>query len=102
MPDRRAELLDGVANYILSNGLADLSLRPLATAIGTSPRMLLYFFGSKERLIAEALAHIQIREQIDFKRAVSKPRRSGSSGVSVARLEIVGLPSQGEILQAIF
>ena len=74
MPDRRAELLDRVANYILSNGLADLSLRPLATAIGTSPRMLLYFFGSKERLIAEALAHIRIREQIDFKRAVSKPR----------------------------
>ena len=74
MPDRRAELLDRVANYILSNGLADLSLRPLATAIGTSPRMLLYFFDSKERLIAEALAHIRAREQIDFKRAVSKPR----------------------------
>ena len=74
MPDRRAELLDRVANYILSNGLADLSLRPLATAIDTSPRMLLYFFGSKERLIAEALALIRAREQIDFKRAVSKPR----------------------------
>jgi AcrR family transcriptional regulator len=72
--DRRAKLLDEVADYILSNGLADLSLRPLATAINTSPRMLLYFFGSKERLIAEALAHIRAREQIDFKRAVSKPR----------------------------
>ena len=52
--DRRVKLLDEVADYILSNGLADLSLRPLATAINTSPRMLLYFFGSKERLIAEA------------------------------------------------
>ena len=74
MLDRRAKLLDEVADYILNNGLADLSLRPLATAIDTSPRMLLYFFGSKERLIAEALAHIRAREQIDFKRAVSKPR----------------------------
>jgi AcrR family transcriptional regulator len=74
VPDRRAELLDKVADYILSNGLADLSLRPLATAIDTSPRMLLYFFGSKERLIAEALAHIRIREQLDFKRAVSKSK----------------------------
>jgi AcrR family transcriptional regulator len=72
--DRRAKLLDEVADYILNNGLADLSLRPLATAIETSPRMLLYFFDSKERLIAEALAHIRAREQIDFKRAVSKPR----------------------------
>jgi hypothetical protein len=74
VPDRRAELLDKVADYILSNGLADLSLRPLATAIDTSPRMLLYFFGSKERLIAEALAHIRTREQLDFKRAVSRPK----------------------------
>src|ERR1700751_4252543 len=72
--DRRAKLLDEVADYILNNGLADLSLRPLATAIDTSPRMLLYFFGSKDRLIAESLAHIRVREQIDFKRAVSKPR----------------------------
>ena len=69
-----SELLDEVADYILSNGLADLSLRPLATAIDTSPRMLLYFFGSKERLILEALGGIRAREQIDFKRAVSKPR----------------------------
>jgi AcrR family transcriptional regulator len=74
VPDRRAELLDEVANYILSNGLADLSLRPLAAAINTSPRMLLYFFGTKEKLIADALAHIRTREQLDFKRAVSKPR----------------------------
>ena len=44
VPDRGAELLDKVVDYILSNGLADLSLRPLATAIDTSPRMLLYFF----------------------------------------------------------
>jgi AcrR family transcriptional regulator len=42
--NHRAKLLDEVADYILSNGLADLSLRPLAAAIDTSPRMLLYFF----------------------------------------------------------
>jgi AcrR family transcriptional regulator len=69
---RRAKLLDEVADYILSNGLADLSLRPLAAAINTSPRMLLYFFGSKERLIAQALGHIRTREQLDFRRAVSR------------------------------
>src|ERR1700687_715776 len=60
--DRRAKLLGKVADYILSKGLAGLSLRPLAATINTSPRMLLYFFGSKERLIAEALAHIRTRE----------------------------------------
>jgi AcrR family transcriptional regulator len=69
---RRAKLLDEIADYILNNGLADLSLRPLAAALDTSPRMLLYFFRSNEQLIAEALAAIRAREQLDFKRAVSK------------------------------
>lgn len=74
MPRRRAELLDRVAEYILNNGLAELSLRPLAAATDTSPRMLLYFFGSKERLITEALAHIRVREQLSFRRAVAMAR----------------------------
>ncbi|HTQ25005.1 MAG TPA: TetR/AcrR family transcriptional regulator [Candidatus Binataceae bacterium] len=73
-PHRRAELLERVADYILDNGLAELSLRPLAAASDTSPRMLLYFFGTKERLIAEALARIRVREQLSFRRAVAMAR----------------------------
>jgi AcrR family transcriptional regulator len=74
VPDRRAKLLERVADYILNNGLAGLSLRPLAAATDTSPRMLLYFFGTKERLVVEALAHIRKREQLSFKRAISMSR----------------------------
>ncbi|MFD7435959.1 TetR/AcrR family transcriptional regulator [Streptomyces sp. NPDC059861] len=55
-PAKRRRLLDHVRQYVLRNGLADLSLRRLAQALGTSDRMLLYYFGSKERMIAEALA----------------------------------------------
>lgn len=54
-PARRRDLLDGVRAYVLRNGLAGLSLRPLARALGTSDRMLLYYFGTKERMVAEAL-----------------------------------------------
>jgi AcrR family transcriptional regulator len=60
---RRAEVLAAAADYVLSYGLAGLSLRPLAKALGTSPRMLLYDFGSKERLIADVLAEIRRREE---------------------------------------
>jgi AcrR family transcriptional regulator len=38
-------------------------LRPLAKALGTSPRMLLYDFGSKEQLIDEVLAQVRRREE---------------------------------------
>ncbi|MFK0023668.1 TetR/AcrR family transcriptional regulator [Streptomyces sp. NPDC090798] len=55
-PAKRRDLLDQVREYMIRNGLTDLSLRPLARALGTSDRMLLYYFGSKERMVTEALA----------------------------------------------
>ena len=60
--ERRAELLDAVTEYVLEHGLADLSLRPLARAVGTSARILLYHFGSKEELVAAALREARARE----------------------------------------
>ena len=47
---RKQELLDRAYEYVLENGLTDLSLRPLAQAVGSSPRVLLYLFGSKDEL----------------------------------------------------
>ena len=61
-PTRRADVLGRAADYVLERGLARLSLRPLAKALGTSPRMLLYDFGSKELLIQDVLAEIRRRE----------------------------------------
>lgn len=59
--ERRAELVEGALDYVLTNGLVDLSLRPLAAALGTSDRMLIYHFGSKERLVGEVLQRAQQR-----------------------------------------
>ena len=53
---RRAELLDAAYGYVVEHGLAGLSLRPLAKATATSPRVLLYLFGSKDDLVRELLA----------------------------------------------
>lgn len=61
-PARRVATLAQATDYVLANGLAGLSLRPLATALGTSTRMLLYDFGSKEQLISEVLAEARRRE----------------------------------------
>jgi AcrR family transcriptional regulator len=53
---RRAELAAGALRYVLAEGLVGLSLRPLAAALGTSDRMLIYHFGSKDALISDVLA----------------------------------------------
>lgn len=50
--------LDRMAAHVLENGLTGASLRPLAKAAGTSDRMLIYHFGSKEGLVAALLTHL--------------------------------------------
>jgi AcrR family transcriptional regulator len=51
----RGRLLDTIVDYVLVHGLAELSLRPLAAAVDSSPRMLLYHFGSKGELVLAVL-----------------------------------------------
>ena len=48
----RERLLGAAVDHAINAGIADLSLRQLAAAIGTSHRMLIYHFGSREGLLA--------------------------------------------------
>jgi AcrR family transcriptional regulator len=61
----RARLLAAVVGYAKSHGISDLSLRELAAAIGTSHRMLIYHFGSKEGVLV-AVVHAVEAEQREF------------------------------------
>jgi AcrR family transcriptional regulator len=51
----RDRLLSLTVDYVLAHGVASLTLRGLATAIGSNNRMLLYYFGSKDQLTMDAL-----------------------------------------------
>ena len=59
---RREELLERAYEYVLEHGLAEMSLRPLAAAIGSSPRVLLFLFGSKDGLVRALLARARADE----------------------------------------
>lgn len=63
---RRSELLNQIVAYIAKKGVAELSLRPLAKAVGSSPRVLLYYFGSKESLLAQAIKRMRERQRMTF------------------------------------
>jgi AcrR family transcriptional regulator len=53
--DRKDELAEQIVAYALEHGLSDASLRPLASAVGTNARMLIYHFGSKDAMIVDIL-----------------------------------------------
>ena len=59
---RRDELLELAYAYVSAHGIAAVSLRPLAAAIGSSPRVLLFLFGSKDGLIRALLARARADE----------------------------------------
>ncbi|GAA2876715.1 TetR family transcriptional regulator [Actinoplanes cyaneus] len=81
---RRTELLELAYAYVRRNGLTELSLRPLAAEIGSSPRVLLFLFGSKDGLVRALLARAR-EEEI----ALLRRLREGTPAPS-------GLPAAGE------
>jgi AcrR family transcriptional regulator len=61
-PDPKARLLAAVIDELTEHGLGDGSLRALASAVGTSHRMLIYHFGSKEGLLIEVVREMERRQ----------------------------------------
>jgi AcrR family transcriptional regulator len=87
-------LIEGMAAHLLEHGLSGASLRPLAKAVGTSDRMLIYHFGSKERLIESLLVHIaeKLKQALD---AGLPPRRASDRSECVS--EIMTLMGRDEV-----
>jgi AcrR family transcriptional regulator len=73
----RDALLEKAMAHVAAHGMSDLSLRELAAAIGTSHRMLLYHFGSREGLVAAIVASMeqtQRDELLSLTEDASSPR----------------------------
>lgn len=58
----RERLLDAAIDYVVANGLTDLSLRRLASELGTSHRMLIHHFGSKAGLWVAIVQEVERRQ----------------------------------------
>lgn len=64
-PHIKERLLDACADYALAHGLPD-RLEPLAAATGTSARMLIYHFGTRDALLRAVLGHARQRQLDTF------------------------------------
>jgi AcrR family transcriptional regulator len=61
--DPKQRLLERALGYLAEHGIGDISLRELATALGTSHRMLIYHFGSKEGLFVAVVQEAESRQR---------------------------------------
>ncbi len=59
---RRRQLLDALIDEFSANGIGDRSLRDVAAAVGTSHRMLLHHFGSREDLLIAVVEEVECRQ----------------------------------------
>ncbi|NIK61919.1 TetR family transcriptional regulator [Kribbella shirazensis] len=71
----RASLLADAVEHFAKNGIGDASLRTIASSLGTSHRMLIYHFGSREGLLAEVVRTVE-QQQRDLLTSLDAPDRS--------------------------
>ena len=60
--ERRAELLDRLLTAFADGGIGTRSLRDVAEAVGTSHRMLLHHFGSRDELLLTIVEEVERRQ----------------------------------------
>lgn len=99
---RRADLLTAIIDYMLQKGVADMSLRPLAAAVGSKARLLVYHFGSKEALVAEAMIVVRDRVQRAFTDLMSNGKQHSPTQVIRAFWKWATSPEHERYLRLFF
>jgi AcrR family transcriptional regulator len=61
---RREELLDALIEAFASGGIGGRSLRDVAEAVGTSHRMLLHHFGTRDELLLTIVEEVERRQAL--------------------------------------
>jgi AcrR family transcriptional regulator len=108
---KKEQIIQHVTQHMVEHGLADVGLRTLAKVAGTSDRMLIYYFETKDALIAAALHAIAENLALQFDTMVGQHQRSAETLLTellqlsnsphfmlVIRLwfEVVGLAARGQ------
>lgn len=73
---KKQQAIERIANHLLAEGLNQAGLRRLAEAAGTSDRMLIYYFGSKDALLDAVLGAIAADVTVQLDAALGTRVRS--------------------------
>ena len=76
---KKQQVIEKVAQHLVVNGLTDVGLRTLAAVSDTSDRMLIYYFGTKDALLGEAMQVLAatLAQQLDA--ALGEHRRPAAT-----------------------
>jgi AcrR family transcriptional regulator len=86
--ERRQELLDAVVEEFAVRGIGDRSLRDLAAAVGTSHRMLLHHFGSRNDLLVAIVEEVERRQMALLRELPSEPAEAIAAWADLRRPEL--------------
>ena len=80
----KEKLLATVVGVALAGGIADKSLRSIAAAAGTSHRMLIHHFGSREGLLVEVIKAVETRQRVALTELVAAGGAGGEVTTELA------------------
>jgi AcrR family transcriptional regulator len=66
--ERRRQILDAAVSVVAERGLCDTRVEDVAKRAGTSAGLVIYYFGKRDRLLAEALAYSEQQFYAEAKR----------------------------------
>ena len=72
----RDDLLAAAVAYVTEHGVGEVSLRALAAELGTSHRMLIYHFGSRDGLLVEVVRAVERRQRARLAELMADPALS--------------------------
>ncbi|HEX4251853.1 MAG TPA: hypothetical protein VH008_28605 [Pseudonocardia sp.] len=101
-PAERARLLGLVRDFILARGVVELSLSELSRGIGSNNRMLLYHFGSLDKILAAAIDEVLDGDLLISRLTELLHSRSSSAGRVTAAWRHISDPERLPHLRLFF
>jgi len=102
MSESRDKLISKLLDYFLKHGVAGLSLRPVAEDLGTSARMVVYHFGSKDGLITAVMDEVRSRIQKSFSKVLLDTQKKPATHIMRAFWTWMIHPSNVQYLRLLF
>jgi AcrR family transcriptional regulator len=96
--DRRQEILTAAAQVITDRGLAETRIQDIAEVCGVSAGLILYYFGSKDRLLVEALTHANDQFYLRLSRELRKDPSAKAQLDRLIELSVPGLMPEFSLL----